>query len=40
MQTSIEGKQKIVLISNKMDFGAKKITRDRADYYIMIKGSI
>ena len=38
------GKQKkggvAILISNKIDFKIKKITRDKERYYIMIKGSI
>ena len=29
-----------ILISDKVDFGAKKIIRDREAYYRMIKGSI
>ena len=41
---SANGKQKkagvAILISNKIDLKIKKITRDKEEHYIMIKGSI
>ena len=40
----VNGKQKTagveILISNKIDFKIKKITRDKEGHYIMIKASI
>ena len=39
MQTFIKGEQVTMLISDKVDLRAKKITRDRKEHYIIIKGS-
>lgn len=38
--TVIQKKVVVVLISDKVDFKAKKITRDRAEQYLMIERSI
>ena len=40
MQTTEKKAGVAVLVSDKIDFKTKKVTRDKEGYYIMIKGSV
>ena len=40
MQTTGKKAGAAVLVSDKIDFKTKKVTRDKEEHYIMIKGSV